>query len=76
MKFGSTFICELVCGLETWIRIGTKCSHVNWISAQFEALEQNFFSILMLWSLRFLEICDFGVKVESWESLKHTEMGA
>ena len=30
-------------------------------------LELNFLQFLRVWSLKFLEICDFGVKVGSWE---------
>ena len=53
----------------------TKCSLVNWILTQFEALELISLLILRLWSLKFLEISDLGVKVESWE-LKNAESGS
>ena len=42
--------------------------------AQFEALELNSLLILRLWHLKFLKICDLGVKVGSWE-LENAEMG-
>ena len=42
--------------------------------AQFEAPELNFLLILRLWSFKFLEICDLGVKVGSCE-FKNAEMG-
>ena len=42
---------------------------MNWILAHFVDAELNSLLILRLWSLKFLEICDFGVKVDSslWE---------
>ena len=45
----------------------TKCNHVNWILAQFEASELKCLLILRFWSLNFLEIFDLGVKAGSWE---------
>ena len=51
-----------------------KCSLVNWIFAQSEALEWNSFPILRLWSLKFLKMLDSGAKVGSWK-LKNAEMG-
>ena len=53
--------------LNFWV----KCSLVNQILAQLEALEWNSFPILRLWSFKFLEICDVGAKVEQ----RHAEMG-
>ena len=57
------------------LNFSTKCSHVNWILAAFEALELNSLLILRLWSLKILEICNLGMKVRSWE-LKYAEIGS
>ena len=56
----------------------SKCHgiHFNWIFGQFLALELKFFAnfkALETSSVKFLEICDLGVKVGSWE-VKNAEM--
>ena len=64
----------LVNGFWTLVSWISKCSLVNLVFAQFEALEWNSFHILRHWSLKFLEICDLRAKVRSWK-LKKAEMG-
>ena len=48
------------------LNFSTKCSHVNWILAQFEAMKLNSLQFLRFLSGNILEIYDFGVKVGSW----------
>ena len=86
----STFILAKVCSLKGWteglwtdhcwiwdpseLNFLTKYRLVNWILAQFEALELNSLLILRPSSLKFLQNCDLGVKEGSWE-LKNAEIG-
>ena len=49
----------------------TKCSHVNWILVQFQVFGTELFASFEALALK---ICDFGMKVGSWE-LIYVEMG-
>ena len=63
----------LVNGISEW-NVTILHDDVNWHLAKYEALEVNSLLILRLWSLKFQETSDLGVKVGSWE-LKNAKMG-